>query len=451
MEEAAQTVAAAAVLCLWLGLLAAVARSAAAAPAADALLCGAAPSPAAAVAPAAAAAAALAAPSGPVAEVAVVPLRHGHGSHRSSRSSGSDGQDNAANAAGAGCALLRLTHRAFPLASLWDCRERLLGSGEGRPRINGRTFSLRDAAGARALAAFQGALLAPPLPAQDSPVPAGVARIDLGGAYTSAQATEVEIGCLLMLPHPQAPAWDLALEGGPSAAILIDAPELRAAGEQPLAQPLPPPPRPRRGAFSSEHYPLESNMYVLGEVHSPRNRADGLARSAQKLLQLERALRLLCAREGGLPVAQCVLGVVLIGPHVTPALCAALARTLGHYRQRLPCLWDLQQRGRFLGLRQLDFFPEVAALHVSEALVGLRTDLSSKFDAMLEEIKALRGEFKAVREEFKEVREEFKEVREEFKALRGDFKTLREEVRPLLAPQQQGAGAVLGGAAAAGP
>jgi hypothetical protein len=118
-------------------------------------------------------------------------------------------------------------------------------------------------------------------------------------------------------------------------------------------------------------------MYVLGLVYCPQTRAEGLLGSAQKLAQMERQLQVLCARECGLAVAQCVLGVVLIGPHMRAELGAALARTLWHYRERLPCLWDLQLRRRFLGLLQEDFFPEVAAVQVQEELRALGTRISA--------------------------------------------------------------------------
>jgi hypothetical protein len=312
---------------------------------------------------------------------------------------------------------------------MWDYRDRLLGSGEGRPRINGRTFSLESQPGAQALAAFLGALLAAPLPAADAVVPTGVARIDFFGDYTSAGAQKLEVDCLLMLPSPPVASWAAAMAAqgeGYAALFPIDSPEacaLRAL--RPLDQPPPPEGRRRHcGAFSEAIYPHGSNMYVLGEVYSPRNRAEGLQRSAQKLLQLERALALLCAREGGLPVAQCVLGVLLIGPHMKAELGSAMARTLVHYRQRLPCLWDLQQRGRFLGLRPHDFYPEMAALQIREELSGIR----EKLDLMQGQLDQLQGQMAL---------------------LQGQMALLLERLPPLPAPlrQQQ---LQLGGAAAAG-
>ena len=324
---------------------------------------------------------------------APVPARSSRGSRgsrgnssgtSSSRDSGL-GPATGAGEAGAGVALLRVVHTAFPLSSVWDCRRGLLGSGQGRPRINGRTFKLDTEQGKLALGAFLGALRAAPLPTADDVVPSTVTRIDFAGEYTSESAEMVEMDCLLMVPSPELASWALATDGaqgeGSTALFYIEAPELRALDAAaraglPLIPPLPAQ-RAQCGAFSAQHYPSGANMYVLGEVYSPQNRAEGLLGSTQKLLQMERELQVLCAREGGLPVAQCVLGVVLIGPHMRADLGAAMARTLSYYRQRLPCLWDLQQRRRFLGLRQQDFFPEVAAVQVQEELRALSTSVGA--------------------------------------------------------------------------
>ena len=186
--------------------------------------------------------------------------------------------------------------------------------------------------------------------------------------------------CLLMVQPAQA-SWALATddaqERGCTAPFFIEAPELRALHAAARADlPVLPPPLAQRaqcGASSERQHP----MYVLGLVYCPQTRAEGLLGSAQKLAQMERQLQVLCARECGLAVAQCVLGVVLIGPHMRAELGAALARTLWHYRERLPCLWDLQLRRRFLGLLQEDFFPEVAAVQVQEELRALGTRISA--------------------------------------------------------------------------
>ena len=93
--------------------------------------------------------------------------------------------------------------------------------------------------------------------------------------------------------------------------------------------------------FSVEHYPAGAAAYVLAEVHAPLgDRA--VRQQAQKLLQAERLLQLLIAKEGAADVRDVVLGVVFMGPHMGSAAAAQLYTTLSHYRLALPCLWALQ-------------------------------------------------------------------------------------------------------------
>ncbi len=250
-----------------------------------------------------------------------------------------------------------------------------------------------------ALGAFLSAPRAAPLPLADDLLPSTVTRIDFAGDYTSELAQLVKTDCLLVA-QPEQASWALATDGaqerGCTAPFFIEAPEMRALHAAARADlPALPPPRAQLaqcGATSDRHHPL----YVLGEVYFPQNRAEGLLGSAQKLVQMERQLQVLCAREGGLAVAQFVLGVVLIGPHMRAELGAALARTLWYYRERLPCLWDLQLRRRFLGLLQEDFFPEVAAVQVQEELRALGTRigaLEAKVDSLEAKVDTLNGKF----------------------------------------------------------
>ncbi len=74
----------------------------------------------------------------------------------------------------------------------------------------------------------------------------------------------------------------------------------------------------------------------------------------------------------------CVLSVVLLGPHMTKKAGAALGCTpLFFYQQRLPSLWRLQQLRRFTGLCLVDFSPEVAWLQVArEDIAELKQDMA---------------------------------------------------------------------------
>lgn len=262
-------------------------------------------------------------------------------------------------------ALLRAVHRAFPLSVVWGCADRLLARGLFELRYYERSLGPPSEAGALQ---------------DDGELPPGVSRIDFDGDHTPTAWEMRGLTCLFSLPCPARASWELATHGAReercTAPFLIEAPELtpHACAHE---DPAPPPPLPQWALCGAGQRPAPSAMYVLGEVCIPKSFATSLQCSAQMLLHLEQALQLLCAREGGLPVAQCVLGVALIGPHMRADLGAAMARTLSYYRQRLPCLWDLQQRRRFLGLRQQDFFPEVAAVQVQEELRALSTSVGA--------------------------------------------------------------------------
>jgi hypothetical protein len=94
-------------------------------------------------------------------------------------------------------------------------------------------------------------------------------------------------------------------------------------------------------SFSAEHYPADAASYVVAEVYSPLGEGD--ARLAQKLLQAERVVRFLAAKEGKESVRDCVLGFVFMGPSIDSSAGAALFNALKHHRARLPCLWALQE------------------------------------------------------------------------------------------------------------
>ena len=49
-------------------------------------------------------------------------------------------------------------------------------------------------------------------------------------------------------------------------------------------------------SFSAEHYPADAAAYVVAEVYAPLN--DGVERLGQKLVQAERVVRFLAAKEG---------------------------------------------------------------------------------------------------------------------------------------------------------
>lgn len=112
--------------------------------------------------------------------------------------------------------------------------------------------------------------------------------------------------------------------------------------------------------FIVECYPANSAMYVVGEVYSPLGGEDPLQRTVQKLLQAERTVQFLCAKEGK-SVGDCVLGVVFLGPHMDASIASQLYRSLDYYQVLLPGMWSLNKMKRVLGNHLETFHPVVEA------------------------------------------------------------------------------------------
>ena len=236
---------------------------------------------------------------------------------------------------------LQLVHAAFPTAHLLELSDRLVGQ-VSQPLAN-RIFSKADFGETfqRGRAAFITTTL--DAGGQMRP-PADVDALDFTtrAKYTGRDFDEVEADCVVKLPLAGLSEWaqdaSAAAEGG--SRLLVVAP---AGARQRL---------PERAApatlrtdvgqgsrFSAEHYPPDAAAYVLAEVYAPLG---GRAAQAQKLLQAERLLQFLVAKEGVVNVRDVVLGVVFMGPHMDAAAAARLHATLAHYRNALPCLWALQ-------------------------------------------------------------------------------------------------------------
>jgi hypothetical protein len=106
---------------------------------------------------------------------------------------------------------------------------------------------------------------------------------------------------------------------------------------------------------TAQHYPRDATHYVVGEVYypnAPTAEGDASRLGQQKLLQMERTLRFLCAKEGREDdPLQCIMGALFLGPHLDSGACAALYSVLAHYQSALPLLWALQKAGRVLACR----------------------------------------------------------------------------------------------------
>lgn len=163
------------------------------------------------------------------------------------------------------------------------------------------------------------------------------------------------------------------------------------------------------GASSRVLYEYSANMYVVAEVYAALHDADDgdtgslsdvaelpLAPDAaappssrqapvgrlQKLLQLERILTFICAKEGK-PVLDCVAGAMFIGTRFDTKLLKLMRSTLDAYSQRFPCLQLLRSRGRLLIVhmpehRLAGHLAQVGFLRLEQEVRSLRGDIAAQ-------------------------------------------------------------------------
>jgi hypothetical protein len=184
----------------------------------------------------------------------------------------------------------------------------------------------------------------------------GVKSIDFSGKYSQATYDELEVDCLLKLPkllpcvwtkdpadpNPPvfiAPSHEQALPDRPNPNVQVRRASASASASDCDSD--------SPATFSEVNYPANSAMYVMGEVYAPLGQLDSLKSTVQKLLQAERTLQFLAAKEGK-PVSGCVLGVVFMGPHMDATIASQLFKSLHHYKDVLPCLWSLYGLQRLL-------------------------------------------------------------------------------------------------------
>jgi len=261
-----------------------------------------------------------------------------------------------------------LAHAAFPGATLERVQRKLLG---GERPISNRSFAARDFP---AFEVGRAAFIAATLEAEPPAPTKGIQDINFSasGDYTNPSYGEVEVDCLLKLPALVPSDWtrDPAALNPP---FFIAPPNL---------QPLPVRPGPSvqvaeesagsaatRSRFSVDHYPVNAALYVVGEVSLGDD--NSLQRTVQKLLQAERTIQFLCAKEDK-AVGDCVLGMVFMGPHIDQALAFQLFKSLSHYSAVLPCLWALHEKRRLLGYHmRKPFQPMVEAFLNATAVAQL--------------------------------------------------------------------------------
>jgi hypothetical protein len=104
----------------------------------------------------------------------------------------------------------------------------------------------------------------------------------------------------------------------------------------------------------------------------------------QKLLQAERNVRFLMAKQGvaGDDACAAILGCVFLGPAMNGEAAALLYRTLKHYRTVLPCLWALQQEKRLLTLQVVAEPPSVGIFRMGLRLDTVELRMNQRFDAL---------------------------------------------------------------------
>ena len=344
----------------------------------------------------------------------------GPGSPRSAPSSPSDGGASIASSArtaqasdtaeDAACvALLRAAHRAFPLAEIELMSTSLLRSSVGGRTLTRRVFVPEDELKAPFLSAREAFRVATsdaewpaPPEAPGIAVALGPPHGRRGGEYLGAAYASLEFDFILKVPSPAEASREWAGVGGnafgdagnaqlfllsadqersvdvdlaPPAAL---APAAAAAAAAETATGMAPAAKPHRRSFTDQFYAKGACLYIVGEVYAPLPTSSGYKLSAaKKLVQAERLLQFLRAKENVPNVCDCVLGFVFMGPHMDESMGATLLHTLRHYRRVLPCVWALHRESRLFGLNVTAISASVAAALNGFALADVQVTLAS--------------------------------------------------------------------------
>lgn len=175
-----------------------------------------------------------------------------------------------------------------------------------------------------------------------------------GAKYAGRDFGELEADCIVKLPPAGLAEWtqdaSATTEGGSRLLFVAPAGARQSLPESAAPAALRSDAGCQGSRFSTEHYPPGAAAYVLAEVYAPLGGRAAL-QHAQKLLQAERLLQFLVAKEGAAGVRDVVLGFIFMGPHMDASAAARLYATLAHYRAVLPCLWALQGGGATAGAK----------------------------------------------------------------------------------------------------
>jgi len=266
----------------------------------------------------------------------------------------------------------KLAHAAFPCAALQSSEQKLLG---GERLISSREFKAADFLGSfeTGRTAFTAATLSKDFSAGEKgklEAPGrGISQIDFSdkGDYTKRAYEMVEVDCLLKLPALAPSDW-MRDPDDTNPPFFIAPPNLQQLPVRPnpnVQVPASPFGLATNTRFSFENYPANPVMYLVGEVYAPLSSEDPMPRTVQKLLQAERTLQFLSAKEGK-AVGDCVLGVVFLGPHMNVSVTSQLYRSLNYYKELLPCVWTLHTMKRLLGY-SLEIFRSAVQAHLTDS------------------------------------------------------------------------------------
>ena len=273
-----------------------------------------------------------------------------------------------------GVALLQKVHASFPHASIDDFSLVLSSPNAGKTRLC-RTFKRKqwkipfDAARKKFVARTLATAQATPNPADNA------LCFDEGSRFVSRNYNELEMDFLVKLPAMESLLWQCDPNDTNRALRFV-----AAIDNQRLPDNLPFPvpslalresiPDDSQSCRTEKLYPARSSLYVLAEAYAPLPSTPTINVTLsvrQKLLQLERSLTFLIEKESSerkteLFPCDCILGVLIMGPCMTAAQAAALFASLSCYHAAFPCLWALQQAGRFLALQVESAIPAASSM-----------------------------------------------------------------------------------------
>ena len=263
-----------------------------------------------------------------------------------------------------------LVHKSFPDAFVFDdSMGKLLDSSS--MRIANRKFRESAIGFEDGRRAFIDATLASPRLNDDAL--RKHSRINFEGAYNSREFKELEFDFIVKLPVFEGCEWTRDATAGESAPFFISPTGVEQLPPRPSpsvpARPVRLPASSTNTSFSDSYYPPDSSAYVVAEVYAPLGSKS--SQMSQKLLQAERSLQFLKAKERKESVRDCVLGFVFICPRMDATMVMELADVLRCYSSVLPCLSELQKHPcRLLGF-QTSFQPALAALGSTVAVEKL--------------------------------------------------------------------------------